>query len=309
MQETLQEYADAGGTRLSVDRQQSVIRGVKILGLRSRNGRVYLPAALAGAVTLYEGAKVNINHPKGHPHSPRDYQDRIGTLRSIAVRGSEGLFGDLHLNPAHALAEQLLWDAEHAPDNVGLSHNVQAQTARRGDEVVVEAILKVQGVDLVADPATTRGLFESAAAAALGRKGARCGGSTPRRCRMDRVPQITSASMVGDDWGCTKSVGEPGVVAAPHALGGRGFAGGWIRGGRGALTGFVIATAGRARLARPLSLYYGSAKSRRPPLLVGRWRRRLVPCGASGLGNEAREAVAVRRPLRANREGRGAVHG
>jgi len=154
-----------------------------------------------------------------------------------------------------------------------------------------------------------RAMIESAAAAALGRKGARCGGSTPRRCRMDRVPQITSASMVGDDWGCAKGVGEPGVVAAPHALGGRGFAGGWIRGGRGALTGFVIATAGRARLARPLSLYDGSAKSRRPPLLVGRWRRRLVPCGASGLGNEAREAVAVRRPLRANRQGRGAVHG
>ncbi|MBL9123584.1 MAG: hypothetical protein JNG90_08110 [Planctomycetaceae bacterium] len=159
-QETLQEYTDARGARLQIDRAQSVIRGVKILGLRSRNGRVYLPAALASAAPLYEGAKVNVNHPKGHPHGPRDYQDRIGTLRGVEVRPAAGLFGDLHLNPAHALAEQLLWDAEHAPENVGLSHNVQAQTARRGDEVVVEAILKVQGVDLVADPATTRGLFE-----------------------------------------------------------------------------------------------------------------------------------------------------
>ena len=34
---------------------------------------------------------------------------------------------------------------------------------RRGDRVVVEAITRVQSVDLVADPATTRGLFESAA--------------------------------------------------------------------------------------------------------------------------------------------------
>ena len=83
-QEFLQEFIDAGDTRLQIDRAQSVIRGVKILGLRSRNGRVYLPTALAAAAQLYEGAKVNVNHPKGHPHGPRDYQDRIGTLRSVA---------------------------------------------------------------------------------------------------------------------------------------------------------------------------------------------------------------------------------
>ena len=75
--------------------------------------------------------------------------------------GAEGLFADFHFNPKHTLSEQLLWDAEHAPENVGFSHNVEARTARRGDRVVVEAITRVQSVDLVADPATTRGLFES----------------------------------------------------------------------------------------------------------------------------------------------------
>ena len=59
-----------------------------------------------------------------------------------------------------------MWDAEHAPENVGFSHNVLARTARQGDGVVVEEITKVQSVDLVADPATTRGLFEAAAAGA-----------------------------------------------------------------------------------------------------------------------------------------------
>ena len=48
-----------------------------------------------------------------------------------------------------------------APENVGFSHNVEARTARRGDRLVVEAITRVQSVDLVADPATTRGLFEA----------------------------------------------------------------------------------------------------------------------------------------------------
>ena len=145
---------------MRVDAAAGVIRGIKILGLQSRNGRRYLPEALAAAAALYEGAKVNVNHPKGSPLAPRDYQERLGAVRNIMARPQEGLFGDLHFNPKHGLAAQLTWDAEHAPENVGFSHNVEARTSRQGDEVVVEAILRVQSVDLVADPATTRGLFE-----------------------------------------------------------------------------------------------------------------------------------------------------
>jgi hypothetical protein len=161
MNETLQEFFDSRGVTVRVDREAGVIRGVKILGLESRNQRSYLPEALMRAVPLYEGAKVNVNHPKGNPTGPRDYQDRLGTIRRVEARSDEGLFGDLHFNPRHALAEQLIWDAEHAPENVGFSHNVEAQTSRRGDRVVVEAITRVQSVDLVAGSATTRGLFES----------------------------------------------------------------------------------------------------------------------------------------------------
>ena len=145
---------------MRVDRDAGVIRGVKILGLHSRNGRQYPAETLAKAAPLYEEAKVNVNHPKGSPLAPRDYQERIGVIRGVEVRAGEGLFGDLHFNPKHLLAEQLIWDAEHAPENVGFSHNVQARTARRDELLVVEEITRVQGVDLVADPATTRGLYE-----------------------------------------------------------------------------------------------------------------------------------------------------
>jgi hypothetical protein len=162
MSEVLQEFVDSGSQRLRVDRAAGVIRGVKLLGLASRNGRRYREAALTAAVGLYEGAKVNINHPKGHPLSPRDYQDRLGVVRGVEFRAGEGLFGDLHFNPKHALSEQLVWDAEHAPQNVGMSHNVLARTSRSGSETVVEAITKVQSIDLVADPATTSGLYEQA---------------------------------------------------------------------------------------------------------------------------------------------------
>lgn len=161
MDELLQEFVCSRGLSVGVDRAGSVIRGVKLLGLESRNNRRYLPQALAGAAALYEGAKVNVNHPKGNPLAARDYQDRLGVVRSVVCREGVGLFGDLHFNPKHALAEQLMWDAEHAPENLGLSHNVTARTTRQGAQVIVEAILQVQSVDLVADPATTRGLFEN----------------------------------------------------------------------------------------------------------------------------------------------------
>jgi len=78
------------------------------------------------------------------------------------LRSGEGLFGDLHFNPKHALAEQLVWDAENNPRNVGFSHNVLAPLSRQGSATVVEEITRVQSVDLVADPATTQGLFEQA---------------------------------------------------------------------------------------------------------------------------------------------------
>jgi len=161
MSEILQEFVDSRGIAMRVDRQHGVIRGVKILGTESRNGRTYLPEALREAARLYEETKVNVNHPKGDPLGAREYQDRIGVLRNVTLRSGEGLFADFHFNPKHALAEQLIWDAEHMPENVGFSHNVQARTSRQGDRVVVEAITRVQSVDLVADPATTRGLFES----------------------------------------------------------------------------------------------------------------------------------------------------
>jgi hypothetical protein len=114
------------------------------------------------AIALYEGAKVNVNHPKGHPLSPRDYQDRLGVVRGVQFLSGDGLFGDLHFNPKHPLSEQLVWDAEHAPQNVGMSHNVLARTSREDGGTVVETITNVQSIDLVADPATTNGLYEQA---------------------------------------------------------------------------------------------------------------------------------------------------
>ncbi|MCG8448908.1 MAG: hypothetical protein MI725_04930 [Pirellulales bacterium] len=163
MTEALQEYFDSRGVTVQVDPQAGILRGVKLIGLESRNGRRYRDSALDGAAVLYEEAKVNVNHPKEGPLAPRDYQDRLGVIRGVKFRAGEGLYGDLHFNPKHSLAEQLLWDAQHNPRNVGFSHNVLARLTREGETTVVEEITSVQSVDLVADPAATQGLFEEVA--------------------------------------------------------------------------------------------------------------------------------------------------
>lgn len=156
----LVEFTTSKGQRLAVDREKGVITGVKILGLESRNGRTYLKQAVAEAVSLYEGAKVNIDH-SATGAEPRSYKDRMGVIRNPRLGpGNEGLFADFHFNPKHPQAEQLIWDAEHAPESVGFSHVADCRTARKGGRVAVEAINSVLSVDLVSDPATTRGLFE-----------------------------------------------------------------------------------------------------------------------------------------------------
>jgi hypothetical protein len=157
---TIVESVDNRGKKLIVDREKGIIPDVRVLGLHSVNGREYLPEAVRKAAPLYEGAKVNKNHPKGQATQPRDYDDRMGKIVNVRVDSDGGLSGDLHFNPKHALAEQLCWDAEHAPENVGLSHNVSAKTRMDGDLLVVEEITAVTSVDIVADSGTTKSLFE-----------------------------------------------------------------------------------------------------------------------------------------------------
>ncbi len=160
--EQLIEYVSNRGVTLGVDRDKSVIRGIKILGLESKNGRSYSPAGIKAAMSLYEGVRVNVNHPaKGETNKPRSYADRMGSIKNVSFVEGQGLFGDYHLNPKHKLADQLLWDAENAPENVGFSHNAEGRCAKRDGKTVVESIISVTSVDLVADPATTRGLYES----------------------------------------------------------------------------------------------------------------------------------------------------
>jgi hypothetical protein len=153
---TLHERQTVSGR---VDRAAGVIRGVKIIGRISANGREYTREALSKARGLYEGIKVNCDHPTRH-NEARGVGDRFGRL--VNVREKDGsLYGDLEYLKSHPMAERVAEAAETMPDAFGLSHNAEGRTVMRNGKTIVEEITRVRSVDLVSDPATTSGLFES----------------------------------------------------------------------------------------------------------------------------------------------------
>lgn len=143
----------------SIDREHGIIRGVRILGLKSRNGRTYLREAVVAAIPLYEGARVYLNHQdKGE----RRIQERWGKLENVreADDGS-GLIADLRYLKEHVCTAQILEAAETFRD-IGLSHDSlgRSRPGANGERVVYE-IVEVKSVDLVEKPATTQHLWES----------------------------------------------------------------------------------------------------------------------------------------------------
>jgi hypothetical protein len=147
-----------------IDTESGVIYGVKVLGPKSRNGRVYEDNAIRRAVPMYEGVTVNLNHIRNEPnarvHTERPIQDRWGVLRN--VRYLEGsIYADLHYLKNHPMTPQLVEAAQRFPETFGLSHDAGGdEQVIDGERRVVE-LFEIRSVDVVADPATNDGLFES----------------------------------------------------------------------------------------------------------------------------------------------------
>jgi len=143
-----------------IDSAAGVIRGVKVLGRESKNGRTYSDRALADAARLYEGVQVNFDHDRKEPYRERGLMEGFGVLRDNAIR-ADGVYADLHYLTAHPAAPVFVERARRFPKSFGLSHNADGQTSRSGKKTIVESLDKVTSVDIVSRPATNDGLFES----------------------------------------------------------------------------------------------------------------------------------------------------
>ena len=150
----VEELEDGGGT---------MVRGMKLLGLESKNGRTYDTHGVrsTGSDRL-TGARVFLNHP-AQATDARRYEDQIGSVVSARYREGQGHFGDVRFNPKHAVYEQLMWDIRNNPSGLGMSINASLKVNRRRDSagrIVVEGIHSIRSVDIVTHPATTNGVFE-----------------------------------------------------------------------------------------------------------------------------------------------------
>lgn len=150
------EFFDSEIAADKIDREAGVISGVKVIGFKSRNGREYSPKALKEALSMYEGAKVYVDHKT----EGRNFHDRWGKLKNCQFVEGKGIFGDLHFLQESPITKAILESITRFGDS-GLSHDADGIMESSSGKNVVTKIERVYSVDFVEDPATNRNLFES----------------------------------------------------------------------------------------------------------------------------------------------------
>jgi hypothetical protein len=149
----------------AVDRRNNTVRGIRVVGPRSRNGRKYPPHVTAKHIALFS-APCNI----GHHYDPRTMvpievppDKKFGRVVNPRVQG-DGINGDLKYNPEHAFAKPFLWACENDPSEYSFSvlQRVKWKQGRDADgDLVAESILEVASIDIVTDGGTNTTVFES----------------------------------------------------------------------------------------------------------------------------------------------------
>lgn len=156
----LLEFTQVGKAR-EVDEQAGVLRGLKILGNVSGNGREYPAATIERAARIYEGRPSNANHNRKRGEDA-DVNNRLGVWIKTYVENGE-LYGDFAYLKSHPLSARLVEAARRPELNrvFGFSHDARGRERREGGKAIIEAIDEVKSIDLVSDPASVSGLYES----------------------------------------------------------------------------------------------------------------------------------------------------
>ena len=139
------------------------VNNVSLLGEVSKNGYTYAKRAMREAVSLYEGVQAFINHPNQEELklNRRDVRNLAGKFVNARFdESSTKVKGDFVGLP-NENGKLFVDIAENMPKIAGTSQNASGRFAVVNGRKVVESITKVYSVDLVANPATNNGVFES----------------------------------------------------------------------------------------------------------------------------------------------------
>jgi hypothetical protein len=151
------ERIDQAFSEAKVNRESGQITGVLICGVNSANGREYPAETLRRDYAKYEGRPVNADHGR-----ESTVDRRLGWFSNVAPGPDGRPRGTLNVLRSHKMFEPLMEAAERNPSLFGFSHVALCDTATGKDgRERITAIKSVESIDLVADPATTKGLFES----------------------------------------------------------------------------------------------------------------------------------------------------
>jgi hypothetical protein len=154
------ERVAAAGPHLRIDEANSCLRGVRLLGLVSGNGRRYAPEGVRAACHLYEGRPCYVNH-RASTRGVRPVEDKVGWFENVRPAADGGLTADLHLLKSHPMSARLFEGARRRPELFQLSHDAVGRERAGSRGSVIEGIVSVASVDVVAEGATVSSLFES----------------------------------------------------------------------------------------------------------------------------------------------------
>jgi hypothetical protein len=161
----LQEYRSGALKSARLNRDLNIIENTTLISAQSVNGparkRRYSEAALKQIAAMAEGLPAYANHVSPElAFKPRDVRDLIGRHQNVRFDPStQTVRSDLHV-----LAHHTPWVfglAERLGDVVGNSLVSRGSVKMEGDTEVVDQIAQLRSADLVSDPASTKGLFES----------------------------------------------------------------------------------------------------------------------------------------------------
>jgi hypothetical protein len=156
-----EEYSPNNSVKVVHTEEGTILRDVKMLGNYSKSKkRRYLPAAMKKAAELYVKKPVRANHYLGK-EVPKVESNLGVVLTATYHESNEEVRGDILLNPHNRLSKQIAWDAEHSPNSLGVSHLADGRVIHKNGSTDIVDLLKVDSVDIVSRPSTTKNLYES----------------------------------------------------------------------------------------------------------------------------------------------------